>query len=92
MVDQLTLACVVEISLSLYKLTPFSLNNLPVERPILKISSSPCKYGVINRFEFQQMTAKLTGIDSNLNFWPMCGPVVHFNIKDIDATYVNVED
>ena len=34
-----TLAWVVEISLSLYKLTPFSLNSFPVDRPILKISS-----------------------------------------------------
>jgi hypothetical protein len=34
------LACVVEISLSLYKLTPFSLNNLPVDLPILNVSSS----------------------------------------------------
>ena len=35
----ITFACVVDISLSLYKLTPFSLNNFPVDRPILKTSS-----------------------------------------------------
>ncbi len=35
-----TLACVVEISLSLYRETPFSLNKRPVDLPILN-SSSP---------------------------------------------------
>jgi hypothetical protein len=43
-----TLAWVVEISLSLYRLTPFSRKRRPVDRPILK-TSSPFSFAGSNR-------------------------------------------
>lgn len=42
-----TRACVVDTSLSLYKLTPCSLKAFPVDRPILN-TSSPLSYGTIS--------------------------------------------
>ena len=41
--SMLTFACVVEISLSLYKLTPCSLKAFPVDLPILNTSSPSWK-------------------------------------------------
>jgi hypothetical protein len=71
--NQRTVACVVDISLSLYKLTPFSLNCFPVDLPILNTSSPSCCHSDRTRQRRRRLvcTNSLTSVGSSRNFWPM---------------------